>query len=238
MNTLRQYAGRSASTAVSRPEIQPKSEDGVAKQLLAVWTIYVSGPLQCCIVLPRVACVAATIQEAQSHMRMKAVFSCPLLASFAGHSVERAEGESANVQSCNDGDFLEQRFFFIFTPRTADQICSFEDIAVCRAFKEKYSAYGQGQEPDWKSKELQSCTGPYADDLGADAFLVSTGENSDLYRYVLMYVIGWCVAVLTLIIFFYYVKKSSNFEAMFYQPPRRGDTILFRVVRPLTPWSR
>ncbi|PFH32807.1 putative membrane protein [Besnoitia besnoiti] len=141
------------------------------------------------------------------------------------------------VASCNDGDFLEANHFFLFTPKDGEK-CSFKTIEICRAFKQKYTSFGNGGDINWGKEPLDKCLGTEAETLGADNFLVTTDENSDLYRYVFMYVVGWCVAVLTLVIIFYYVKSSSNFEAMFYQPQRKGDNVILKIIRPLTPWSR
>ncbi|EPR61573.1 putative membrane protein [Toxoplasma gondii TgCatPRC2] len=154
-------------------------------------------------------------------------------------STQEAANMENKVASCNDGDYLQASHFFMFTPKTVDgRGCSFKTIEVCRAFKQRFSSFGNGQAVDWTTNALSPCLGQEGENALADDFLVSSDESSDLYRYVLMYVVGWCVALLTLGILFYYVKESSNFEAMFYQPQHPGDNVLLKVIRPLTPWSK
>lgn len=143
------------------------------------------------------------------------------------------------VQVCNDGEELSSGNFFWFTPKSEDVTCSMTDISVCRAYKSLFSALDSSKaEVNWDDAELSGCLGPAAASLPPEDFMVASGDSSDLYRYLLMYCIGWNISFLTLTLFFFYIKYSSKMDSIFHLPSKHKENILLKIFRPFSPFDR
>ncbi|KAL8434144.1 hypothetical protein Efla_005471 [Eimeria flavescens] len=144
------------------------------------------------------------------------------------------------VSVCNDGDELTSGNFFWFSPKDEYSTCSFADVTVCKGYKVLFSnlASSAGAEIDWNSEGLDGCKGPEADGLPPEDFMVASGDTSDLYRYLVMYCVGWNIALLTLILFFLYIKFSSKMDSIFYLPSSRKENIFLKIFRPFSPFDR
>lgn len=149
---------------------------------------------------------------------------------FASEENEQLK-QSGNVKHCNDGNQLLAMKFFEFTPKDANSSCSFEDILVCRA----YSNLRAGQSVDWNSSFLVECLGYH--NLKPADFQSGASEKSDLYRYLMMYVLGWTITFFGMVGFFFYIKFSSKFDSLLFQPKRKHTNVLIRFGARQTPFS-
>lgn len=123
--------------------------------------------------------------------------------------------------------------FFAFTPRDEEAAsCSFDDILVCKSYKDLVS----GLTLDWNSDALKNCTG-LSSTLKPDDFQAPDEDSSDLYRYLQIYTLGWLMAQIFVVSLFSYIKLSTKFDAIFFQPNGREKNILFRFFAPQTPFS-
>ncbi|KAL8270703.1 hypothetical protein Esti_005359 [Eimeria stiedai] len=179
-----------------------------------------------------------------SYAGIAAVTNCRLWYRGEGKCIDTQEKEridSTMVSVCNDGLELSDGNFFWFTPKDESASCSLSDITVCKAYKVLFSTLGESSgssSVDWTSESLSGCRGPEASGEPPEAFMVATGDTSDLYRYLLMYCVTWNIALLTLILFFCHIKYSSKMDSVFHLPSRAKENIVLRFFRVLSPFNR
>ncbi|CDJ44302.1 hypothetical protein, conserved [Eimeria tenella] len=145
------------------------------------------------------------------------------------------------VNVCNDGEELASLNFFWFSPKEEGGSCSVGDVSVCMAYKNLFStlsAAAAAAKVDWSSSALAACRGPQAAGLAPEAFMLSSDDSSDLYRYLLMFCICWNITFLTLTLFFFYIKYSSKMDSIFFLPKRPKENLLLKIFRPFSPFTR
>ncbi|CDR97729.1 membrane protein, putative [Babesia bigemina] len=141
-------------------------------------------------------------------------------------------GTHKEIRECNSPQYLvNKRLMLLALVDNASALsCSIEDPAVCNAFNDVFT----GKYVDWKRAELRGCLGQVPENL--DKFK-DRGSSSDLYKYLMLYAISWAIVYVLFICFFYIMKRTTEFDAIIYQPKNPAENIVLRFTRPLTPWS-
>ncbi|GIX65736.1 uncharacterized protein BcabD6B2_51710 [Babesia caballi] len=164
---------------------------------------------------------------------VNAVKNCRLI--VLGHTpctLSFTSGLHKEIRECNSPQYLlNKRLMLLALVENSSSLpCSVEDPAVCNAFNDVF----QGKQVDWQRAELRGCLGRVPETL--DNFK-DTGTSSDLYKYLMLYGITWAVVYFLLICFFCLIKKTTEFDAIIYQPKDPTENILMKLMRPMTPWS-
>ncbi|OEH77459.1 hypothetical protein cyc_02185 [Cyclospora cayetanensis] len=147
--------------------------------------------------------------------------------------------DSDMVSVCNDGEELSNLSFFWFTPKSEDLSCSIGEVSICKAYKILFSSFAKSNSAvvDWSSPELSGCSGAEAANEPPETFM-TPGDTSDLYRYLLMYCVGWNITLLTLTLLFFYIKFSSKMDSIFHLPSKPKENIFLKLFRPFSPFDR
>lgn len=164
---------------------------------------------------------------------------CLCLCAFL-FSEDKDRIDSNMVAVCNDGNELSNGNFFWFTPKDETSSCSMSEILVCKAYRKLFSTLGDNSDAavDWDAEPLSSCKGPAASGLPPEDFMVQSGDSSDLYRYLLMYIILWNITFLTLTLLFFYIKYSSKMDSIFHLPSSPKQNPIFKFFRVFSPFDR
>ncbi|KAK2198088.1 hypothetical protein BdWA1_001093 [Babesia duncani] len=135
------------------------------------------------------------------------------------------------IRRCNSTDYLIERNMMLLALSEPNAKCSVQTTAVCLAYKEVY----YGREVDWNKEELRGCLGPKFDDIEK---FIDRNNSSDLYKYALLFNITWSVCYFLIVCLFNFIKSVTEFDAIIYQPKDPSESIIIKMIRPLTPWSK
>ncbi|KJP88631.1 hypothetical protein AK88_01711 [Plasmodium fragile] len=140
------------------------------------------------------------------------------------------------IRKCNDLDFLKNHNYFALVPDLADKNyvkCTFNNINICTLYKNLRN----NEQILQKAKELklEGCLQNPPSEV--EDFYDNNIQTSDLYKYSQIFTIGSNVTFAVLMFFFYFVKRTTQFDGLFYQSIDNSEMLILRILRPLTPWT-
>ncbi|SBT33458.1 conserved Plasmodium protein, unknown function [Plasmodium ovale wallikeri] len=140
------------------------------------------------------------------------------------------------IRKCNDLDYLKNHNYFTFIPDLDDKNyiqCTFNNINICTLYKSLRNSQLMLERA--KSLKLQGCVKNPPSEI--EDFYDRDIQNSDLYKYSQIFTIGSNVTFFLVMFFFYFVKRTTQFDGLFYQSIDNSDMFILRMLRPLTPWT-
>ncbi|SOV76328.1 conserved Plasmodium membrane protein, unknown function [Plasmodium sp. gorilla clade G3] len=159
------------------------------------------------------------------------------VAACTSDMVERKTSDSLNyVRKCNDLKFLKNHYYFTFVPDLKNKNyaqCTFNNINICILYKSLI--YNHDVIEKIRKMNIEGCLRNPPKDI--EDFYDQGMKTSDLYKYSQLFIIGSNVTFLFLMFFFYFLKKTTQFDGLFYQSLHNSDIFILRILRPLTPWS-
>lgn len=147
------------------------------------------------------------------------------------------QGGSASkktIRKCNDLNYLRNNKYFVFIPdleKPTYTSCDFVNFDVCKKYLELLLDPSSHE----KDKVPEGCLEKVPTKI--EDFFDKKIYASDLYRYAQLFIIGGNVTFSLFVFFFYFLKRTTQFDGLFYQPGDNSENILLQMLRPLTPWS-
>ncbi|GAW80237.1 hypothetical protein, conserved [Plasmodium gonderi] len=140
------------------------------------------------------------------------------------------------IRKCNDLDFLKNHNYFTFIPDLTDKNylqCTFNNINICTLYKSLRNS--QQALDKAKGLKLDGCLQNPPSEI--EDFYDNNIQTSDLYKYSQIFIIGSNVTFVLLMFFFFFVKRTTQFDGLFYQSLDNSEMVILRILRPLTPWA-
>ncbi|KAI4839408.1 hypothetical protein MKS88_001958 [Plasmodium brasilianum] len=142
----------------------------------------------------------------------------------------------SNIRKCNDLDYLKNHNYFTFIPDLDNKNymqCTFNNINICTLYRNLRNNKQIMEKAE--SFKIEGCLQNPPSEI--QEFYVNNIEISDLYKYSQIFTVGSNVTFFLLIFFFYFVKRTTQFDGLFYQSIDSSDIYILRILRPLTPWT-
>lgn len=139
-----------------------------------------------------------------------------------------------SIRKCNDLNFLRNNKYFTFIPdfkKPNYAACDFSNYDVCKIYRDII----EDQSSQYKHTVLEGCLEKVP--TKNEDFYDKKIDVSDLYRYAQLFIIGSNVTFGLFVFCFFFIKRTTEFDGLFYQPGDNSENIILHILRPLTPWS-
>ncbi|CXI32851.1 conserved Plasmodium protein, unknown function [Plasmodium berghei] len=140
------------------------------------------------------------------------------------------------IKKCNSLDYLKNNNYFAFVPDLNDKNyaqCTFNNINICTLYKSLRN--NQQLLEKYKDLKLSGCLNNTTMEI--EDFYDKNIHKSDLYKYSEIFTIGSNVIFFIMISFFFFIKRTTQFDGLFYQSIDSSDMFILRILRHFTPWS-
>ncbi|VWU51344.1 conserved membrane protein, unknown function [Hepatocystis sp. ex Piliocolobus tephrosceles] len=141
-----------------------------------------------------------------------------------------------NIIKCNNLDYLKDKSYLTFIPDLTSKKyteCTFNNTTICNYYKD--IRLNTSKPDNIQNLDIKGCLKNH--NLKTKDFYNINLNNSDLYTYLQIYIIGSNIMFFLILFFFFFVKRTTHFDGLFYQSITRSDMLILRFLRFLIPWT-